>query len=138
MNIIKLQKLKWKLIDGCETFVDSGISSAGNFLIKDLTDCDSAINYVYYVTRKIIVEKVISLDTKMFVMKKYASLVLKVVEIDGNDIQREVGSFNTIRYNSSIVDYCSRVWYLLSSFCYVFCPAVFSLGFEWSCDKKYQ
>ncbi len=81
-----MQKLKWKLINVCETFADSRISSTDNFVIKDLTDCDSAINYLHYVTRKITVEKVISLDTRVFVMKKYASLILKVVEIDRNDI----------------------------------------------------
>lgn len=65
-------------------------------MIKDLTIYDSAINYVYYMTRKIAVENVISLDNCVFAVKKDASLILKAVEVDRNDIQSEVGSFDII------------------------------------------
>lgn len=70
MNIIELQKLDWKPVNSYKTYADSEIVFASISLIKDLIDCYSTINYTYLVTNKVVIEVMISLDAKVFIMKK--------------------------------------------------------------------
>lgn len=53
-------------------------------MIKDITD------YVCQIIGKVAVE-VIDLNTEEFAIKKGVGLVLEAIEVDRDDIQREVG-----------------------------------------------
>lgn len=57
-------------------------------MIKDLINCDNAIDYIRLMTGKVAIKKVIDLDAGVFAVKKDKSIVLGVVKIDGDNIQR--------------------------------------------------
>lgn len=58
--------------------------------MEDLIDCDSAIYYVRFMTGKVVIEKMISLNVKIFAVKKVAGLVLEVVKVNEDNIQKKL------------------------------------------------
>lgn len=52
-----------------------------------MINCNSIVDYIHLVTKKVLIEIMIGLDTKV---KKGAYLVLKVVKVDKNNINREM------------------------------------------------
>lgn len=78
------------MVDNCRTYTGFEIVFTGIFLIKDLINYNSIVDYAYFVARKVIVETIIGLDTNVFIMKKGAGLILKTVEIDGDNINRKM------------------------------------------------
>lgn len=85
-----MQKLKEKLVDSHRTCADFRIVFIGNFVIKNLIDCNNTVDYIRFMTGKIIVENVITLDAEIFAIKKGVNLVLEAVEVNGNDTQKKI------------------------------------------------
>lgn len=55
-----------------------------------MINCNNIVSYAYFIIRKVAVKTMIDLNTDIFVMKKSVDLVLKVVKIDGDNINRKI------------------------------------------------
>lgn len=58
--------------------------------MKSFNNCDSIIYYANFITRKFTIKTMIGLNAEMFALKKDASLDLKVIKIDEDNINRKI------------------------------------------------
>lgn len=95
MNIVELQVLEWKQVDGHRARACSGIVFASIFLIEVLINCNNAVDYVRLVTQKaasgrmmdldaeevMFVIKIIDLDAEVFAEKAMVAFFLKLIKV---------------------------------------------------------
>lgn len=72
------------------TCVSFEIVYIGFFVIKNQVNYDSLIDYIYLEIENIAIKIMISLNIRIFAIKMIASLILKIVKIDKNNIYKKM------------------------------------------------
>lgn len=78
------------MVNNYEAYASFKIIFANISLIENLIDCNSIVSYIRLVIRNVAFKTIIDLDADVFVIKKVASLILGVVEINEDNINRKM------------------------------------------------